>query len=101
MTITRGQEVLAANGAAHYARPCKAIGELESVPSARIHQKSQVEDLQGQFARIREETTQLVKITKKKGKKCQSRKNSIVVRSFYTLFNKKEEYDERVNKAER
>lgn len=100
VNMSETQEAILAN-AAYHARLLTAIGQLEYVPSAKKHQISYIEDLDGQLATIQKEVAQLAEKTKKERKEHETLRDSTSRRFAHKLLGKAEQYEAKANKEER
>jgi hypothetical protein len=100
MSVSETQEAILAN-ATYHSRLLTTIGNLEYVPSAKKHQISYIEDLEGQSATIQKEVAQLAEKTKKERKEHETLRDSTGRRFAHKLLGKAEKYEARANKEER
>lgn len=98
--MSETQEAILAN-APYHSSLLTAIGQLEYVPSAKKHQISYIEDLEGQLATIQKEVAQLAEKTKKERKEHESLRDSTGRRFAHKLLGKAEKYEAKANKEER
>ena len=98
--MSETQEAILAN-ATYHSRLLTTIGDLEYVPSAKKHQISYIEDLEGQLATIQKEVAQLAEKTKKERKEHESLRDSTGRRFAHKLMGKAEKYEAKANKEER
>ena len=98
--MSETQEAILAN-ATYHSRLLTTIGELEYVPSAKKHQISYIEDLEGQSATVQKEVAQLAEKTKKERKEHETLRDSTGRRFAHKLLGKAEKYEAKANKEER
>ena len=98
--MSETQEAILAN-ASYHSRLLTTIGHLEYVPSAKKHQISYIEDLEGQLAQIQKEVAQLAEKTKKERKEHETLRDSTSRRFAHKLLGKAEKYEAKANKEER
>jgi len=98
--MSETQEAILAN-AAYHTRLLTTIGQLDYIPSAKKHQISYIEDLDGQLATIQKEVAQLAEKTKRERKEHETLRDSTSRRFAHKLLGKAEEYEAKANKEER
>ena len=98
--MSETQEAILAN-AAYHSRLLTTIADLEYVPSAKKHQISYIEDLEGQSATLQKEVAQLAEKTKKERKEHETLRDSTGRRFAHKLLGKAEKYEAKANKEER
>lgn len=98
--ISEAQEAIIAN-ADYHSRLLTAIGQLEYIPSAKKHQLSYIEDLEGQLATILKEVAQLAEKTKKERKEHEALRDSTGRRFVHKMLGKQEQYEAKASKEER
>ena len=100
VNMTETQEAILAN-ATYHSRLLTTIGNLEYVPSAKKHQISYIDDLEGQSTTLQKEVGQLAEKTKKERKEHETLRDSTSRRFAHKLLGKAEKYEAKANKEER